>query len=71
MQGKFGQQIMADFPKDRVNEASPFTYCGVDLIGPFLMKERPSELKRYGALFTCLVSRVQWKQIHFYWHFEE
>ena len=58
MQGKFGKHIMADLPQDCANEAPPFTYCGVDLFGPFLVKERRSELKRYGALFTCLVSRA-------------
>ena len=49
---------MVDLPKDRVNEARSFTYCGADLFKPFLVKERRSELKRYGALFTCLVSRA-------------
>ena len=56
--GYFGEQIMADLPKDRVSESPPFTYCGVDIFGPFLVKERQSELKRYGALFTCLASRA-------------
>ena len=58
MRGNFGEQIMADLPKDRVNEGPPFTYCGVDLSGPSLVKERRSELKRYGALFSCLDSRA-------------
>ena len=58
MRGRFGQQIIADLPKDRVNEAPPFTYCGIDLFGPFIVKERRSEMKRYGALFTCLASRA-------------
>ena len=58
MRGRFGEQIMADFPKDRVSESTSFTCCGVDIFGPFLMKERQSELKRYGALFTCLASRA-------------
>ena len=49
---------MADLPKDRVSESPPFTYCGVDIFGPFLVKERWSELKRYGALFTSLASRA-------------
>ena len=57
MRGNFGEQVMADLPKDRVNEALPFTYSGIDLFVPFLVKER-SEIKRYGALFTCLVSRA-------------
>ena len=58
MRGRFCQQIIADLPKDRVNEAPPFTYCGVDLFGPFLLKERQSEMKRYETLFTCLASRA-------------
>ena len=58
MRGRFGEQIMADLPKDRVSESPPFTYCGLDIFRPFLVKERRSELKRYGALFTCLASRA-------------
>ena len=49
---------MADLPKDCVNEAPPFTYCGVNIFGLFLVKERRSELNRHGALLTCLVSRA-------------
>ena len=30
--------------------------CGVDLFGPFVVKEGHKELKRYGTLFTCLSS---------------
>ena len=36
----------------------PFTNCAVDMFGPFLIKEGRKELKRYGALFTCLASRA-------------
>ena len=35
-----------------------FTNSGVNMFGPFLIKEGRKELKRYGALFTCLSSRV-------------
>ena len=31
---------MADLPEDHLNQAEPFTYCDVDLFGPFLVKER-------------------------------
>ena len=58
MRGRFGQQIIADLPKNRVNEAPPLTYCGIDLFGPFIVKERRSQIKRYGALFTCLARRA-------------
>ncbi|VDI06964.1 Hypothetical predicted protein [Mytilus galloprovincialis] len=50
-------QKMADLPVDRLETVPPFTYCGVDLFGPWLIKEGRKELKRYGVLFTCLSSR--------------
>ena len=49
---------MADLPHDRLKEEPPFTNCGVDIFGPFLIKERRNTLKRYGALFMCLESRA-------------
>ena len=51
-------QKMADLPKCRVAQEPPFTYCGVDLFGPFTIKEGRKELKRYGVIFTCLSSRA-------------
>ena len=52
------EQKMADLPQDRVTPTPPFTYVGVDYFGPFITKEGRKEHKRYGALFTCLVSRA-------------
>jgi len=49
---------MADLPQDRVTPTPPFTYVGVDYFGSFITKEGGKEHKRYGALFTCLVSRA-------------
>ena len=49
---------MADLPKDRLTPALPFTYVSVDYFGPFTTKQGRKKHKRYGALFTCLVSRV-------------
>ena len=49
---------MADLPKDRFQEAAPFTYCAVDMFGPFKIKVKRSEAKRYGTMFTCLASRT-------------
>ena len=58
LRGKMGVQIMADLPKDRFEEAAPFTYCAVDMFGPFKVKVKRSEVKLYGAMFTCLASRA-------------
>ncbi len=49
---------MANLPEDRLEPSAPFTHCGVDYFGPWLIKERRREMKRYGVLFTCLASRA-------------
>ena len=49
---------MADLPHDRLKEEPQFNHCGVDIFGPFLIKEIRNTLKQYGALFTCLASRA-------------
>ena len=41
-------QKMSDLPVERVGQAEPFTYSRSDCFGPFLIKERRSELKRWG-----------------------
>ena len=48
LQGKLGTQKMANLPVNRMIEAPPFTYCGVDMFGPFIIKERCSEINRDG-----------------------
>ena len=52
------EQKMSDLPGDRVESSPPFTFCGVDLFGPFLIREGRKELKRWGCIFTCLSSRA-------------
>ncbi|XP_024119463.1 uncharacterized protein LOC112140682, partial [Oryzias melastigma] len=51
-------QQMADLPEVRTETAPPFSYCGVDCFGPFIVKEGRKEIKRYRLLFTCLCSRA-------------
>ena len=55
--GKLGEQLMSELPSDR-QESPPFTYCVLDLFGPFTIKNYRKELKRYGVMFTCLCSRA-------------
>ena len=40
------------------SEEPPFIYCGTDMFGLFTAKNGRKERKRYGALFTCLLSRA-------------
>ena len=58
LRGKLGEQLMSELPSDRFQESPPFTYRGVDLLGPFTIKNYRKELKRYGVMFTCLCSRA-------------
>ena len=51
-------QKMADLRSDRLEPSPPFTYCAVDLFGPWYIKEGRKELNRYGVLFTCLACRA-------------
>ncbi|XP_033100193.1 uncharacterized protein LOC117103697 [Anneissia japonica] len=58
-QAKPVQQIMADLPADRITDNKPpFTFVGIDYFGPIDVKQGRSRVKRYGCIFTCLVSRA-------------
>ena len=58
LRGKLGEQLMSELPSDRLQGPPPFTYCGVDLFGPFTIRNYRKELKKYGVMFTCLCSRA-------------
>ncbi|XP_053391973.1 uncharacterized protein LOC128554688 [Mercenaria mercenaria] len=51
-------QKMSDLPEERLEPSPPFSYCAVDLLGPFIIKEGLKELKRYEVLFTCMACRA-------------
>ena len=56
---KPGNQRMADLPADRITPGDPpFSHVGVDVFGPFVVKQGRSLVKRYGCLFTCLKIRA-------------
>ncbi len=51
--------LMANLPQSSFQAFTPpFYNNGVDYFGPLLVKERRSTVKRYGCLFTCLVTRA-------------
>ena len=54
---------MSNLPEERLTEEPPFSYCGVDMFGPFLVKEGRNIHERYGAIFPCLFSRA----VHIVW----
>ena len=49
---------MADLPLERLEFSAPFSVCGTDCFGPFVVKEGRKSIKRYGNLFTCMFSRA-------------
>ena len=54
-------QLMGQLPKVRLTPYEPpFTYCGVDYFGPFLVKRGRGRVieKRWGAIFVCMNSRA-------------
>ena len=54
MRNKPCSQQMAPLPESRVSTTAPFAHCGIDLMGPFLvrMKTRAKQ-KVWIAIFTC------------------
>ena len=50
--------MMASLPYDRLQIAPPFSKVGVDFFGPLRVKYLRKQEKRYGCLFTCLVTRA-------------
>ena len=50
---------MADLPKERLAyQSAPFTNTGVDYFGPFYVTVRRTPEKRWGFLFTCLITHA-------------
>ena len=49
---------MADLPVHRLADAPPFTYCWMNMFGPFVIKQRRNKIKRYRAMIICMASRA-------------
>ena len=58
IRGRLGEQKMATLPAERTAEVAPFTHCGVDMFGPFQIKDGRKILTRYFAIFTCFSLRA-------------
>ena len=58
LRGKPEEQTMAEPVFYRLQEEPSFTYCGVDLLAPFVICSKRKELTRYGVMFPCLCSRA-------------
>lgn len=53
------EQKMADLPAERLESSGrPFQYVGIDCFGPYMVRQGRSEVKRYGCIFSCLVTRA-------------
>ncbi|KFD63099.1 hypothetical protein M514_24686 [Trichuris suis] len=53
------QMMMSDLPSERLDFHAPaFANVGIDFFGPFEVIVKRSREKRYGCIFTCLVSRA-------------
>ena len=51
---------MAAYPPSRIEKSSPFTYTGLDYLGPLYVKENSESVtyKVCVCLFTCLAVRA-------------
>ena len=57
--GATGEQKMANLPHPRVApDQPPFTCAGIDYFGPFVVREKRSLVKRYGAIFAFWALRA-------------
>ena len=57
--------MMASLPSDRLQVAPAFSKVGVDFFGPLKVKHLRKQEKRYGCLFTCLVTRAVHLEVAF------
>ena len=49
---------MPPWAKERVGKAKPFTYVGLDYLGPIQVKEGNGVVKIWVCLFSCLAVRA-------------
>lgn len=58
---KTAKQVMGKLPKERLTPAPAWSSTGVDLFGPFKIKDEVKKRsigKAYGVIFSCLATRA-------------
>ena len=55
--GPFKMSKMSPWPAEKLSESGPFTYTGLDYLGPFYIKQNPSK-KVWICLFPCVAARA-------------
>ena len=58
LRAKPNNQQMGELPEERLERTAPFTHIGMDVFGPFHVKDRRTEAKRWGLVMSCLYSRA-------------
>ena len=58
LRGETYVQQMADLPKKRLEPSPPFTYCCLDIFGPFTIRDWRSDLESYVIIFPSLNSQA-------------
>ena len=58
LRGSAQVEKMANLPEEQLTPAPPFMFTGMDVFGPWYIKEGRKELKHWGIIFTCLSSRA-------------
>ena len=61
--GPYKMPKMAPYPPSRIEEPSPFTYTGLDYLGPLYVKVNGVTQKVWVCLFTCLAVRAVYLEV--------
>ena len=56
--GPYKLPEMPPYPKERVTAAAPFSFTGLDYLGPLYIKDGQNSKKVWVCLFTCMVVRA-------------
>ena len=58
LHARYVEQKMSDLPPQRTLAfLQPFSFMGLDVFGPFRIRQGRAEVKRYGLVFTCFSTR--------------